>query len=502
MEYWKEGNVVTALVFGIAATLSYLVILNFTSPLRRYPGPFLAKWTNWWRFALVRTGSYHLHIKNLHEQYGPVVRIGPNLLDLDIPELVKVLYASDANWPKTEFYRNSSIVVDGKVLYNLFSETDPVHHIRMRRPIARFFRQDIVLSKEAIMDDVVKDLCSHLEKRYQRQSCDLGSWISFCAWDVISSLTIGQPFGYVDKGYDFDQSLGNNDKFLDYFSAVGQIPFLDYLLDKNPIVHIGPSSLGNMTRISAENLAKRLDAKEPPCSGIPDYLQHFVDIKRADPSVTETDIVIHLLGTMLAGADTIAITIRSIFYYALRNPRVYRRLEEEILAAKLEEPTPYSLAQNLPYLEATVREGMRMHPGICMLLERYVPKAGFTLPDGNYIPPGTSVGINPYIIGRNKEVWGPDADEFRPERWLRIEGESEDTYRQRMRLFNAADLTFGGGDRVCIGRHIAQMEVYKVVATLISHFEIQLADPGREWEVVGGWFPRQKGLICNLKSRS
>lgn len=155
-----------------------------------------------------------------------------------------------------------------------------------------------------------------------------------------------------------------------------------------------------------------------------------------------------------------------------------------------------------PDLEAAVREGMRMHPSVCMLLERYVPESGLTLPDGRYVPPSTAVGLNPYVIGRNKNIWGPDVDTFRPERWLKNEGESEDSYRERLRLYNAADLTFGGGSHVCLGRYIAQLEVYKVVATLIRNFEIELSDPKREWQVVGSWFPRQKGLLCNLKRRA
>ncbi|KAL7623137.1 hypothetical protein AAE478_006818 [Parahypoxylon ruwenzoriense] len=279
------------------------------------------------------------------------------------------------------------------------------------------------------------------------------------------------------------------------------MPFLDYVLDKNPVMRIGPPNLGNITRIAAEHLSTRLNVKELGCADVPDYLQHFIDAKNSDPSTTKTDVIMDLLTTLIAGADTTAITIRTIFYYALRKPSVYRRLEEEILAARLGEPAPYASARERPYLEATVREGMRIHPGVCMLLERYVPKSGLTLSDGNYIPPGTVVGINPYVLGRNKDVWGLDADEFRPERWLRSEEENEDAYRERMKLFNAADLTFGGGSRMCLGRYIAQMEVYKIVATLISHFEIQLADPKTEWEVVGSWFPRQKGLKCNLKRR-
>lgn len=147
-----------------------------------------------------------------------------------------------------------------------------------------------------------------------------------------------------------------------------------------------------------------------------------------------------------------------------------------------------------------------MHPGVCMLLERYVPESGLTLPDGSFVAPGCAVGINPYVMGRNRSVYGEDADSFRPERWLRGHApapadETEEAYHERMRRFNASDLTFGGGSRVCIGRNLAQMEVYKIVATLVQHYEIELVDPAREWEVTGSWFPRQKGLECYLKMR-
>lgn len=53
-----------------------------------------------WRLLLVRRGDYHVQIKKLHEKYGPILRIGPNTLDLDIPELAKVLYSTDGKWRK------------------------------------------------------------------------------------------------------------------------------------------------------------------------------------------------------------------------------------------------------------------------------------------------------------------------------------------------------------------------------------------------------------------
>ncbi|KAM0378981.1 hypothetical protein ACHAPY_005612 [Fusarium culmorum] len=143
-------------------TISSIVVSSiatyFTSPLRKYPGPDLA--------AIVRKGSYHLKIKELHEKYGPIVRIGPNTLDLDIPDLIKTLYGTDGKWKKTEFYHNNSAVIDGKITYHLFSTTDQAEHARMKRPIVKYYSQSSVIGLEPLFDDLIRDFCGHLETRF------------------------------------------------------------------------------------------------------------------------------------------------------------------------------------------------------------------------------------------------------------------------------------------------------------------------------------------------
>lgn len=148
-----------------------------------------------------------------------------------------------------------------------------------------------------------------------------------------------------------------------------------------------------------------------------------------------------------------------------------------------------------------MRESMRVHPGVSMMLERYVPDTGLNLPDGRYVASGTRVGINPFVVNRNSSVFGSDADTFRPERWLQIEGETEEAYQERIKLYVNTDLSFGGGSRICLGRHLALLEAYKIVATLINRYDIELVNPEREWEVTCSWFPRQRGLNCYLKVR-
>lgn len=132
---------------------------------------------------------------------------------------------------------------------------------------------------------------------------------------------------------------------------------------------------------------------------------------------------------------------------------------------------------------------------------RVVPSTGLTLPDGRVVPSGTSVGMNPYIVGRNKSIFGSDADTFRPDRWLQTPEESHEAFKKRMQLCGTATLRFGGGLRICLGRNLSQMELYKVVPTLISRFDIELEDPERAWWTSSRWLYRTKQVMCKIKPR-
>lgn len=113
-----------------------------------------------------------------------------------------------------------------------------------------------------------------------------------------------------------------------------------------------------------------------------------------------------------------------------------------------------------------------MHPVITGILERIVPGPGLALPDGRVVPAGTKVGINPWVSSRDRATYGDDADDFRPERWLREAGETEAEYAMRLRRMKDADFTFGGGRRACVGRNMAAVELHKVTATLFSRYNV------------------------------
>lgn len=226
------------------------------------------------------------------------------------------------------------------------------------------------------------------------------------------------------------------------------MPFLDYWLGKNPIVQIGTPPFRAMTSIIAKYLTDRYQGNDRAYHRPeePDFLDHFIEAKKADPEdVDDAQIVSWLMINVLAGADTTTLALKTAFYYCLRNERIWQRLRRELLAAGAREatPVPYEVAHSAPYLEAVVREALRILPGISMPLERYVPKDGHRLSDGSFLPGGSTVGVNPYLIARNQGIYGDDVEEFRPERWLRDEaaGETQEQFEARLAAMNSVDLT-------------------------------------------------------------
>jgi cytochrome P450 len=318
----------------------------------------------------------------------------------------------------------------------------------------------------------------------------------------VGSVTFSQPIGYLEKGYDFDGTLWASERALDYFCVVGQIPILDYWFDKNPFYRIGPPGFGTVVNISAGHMANRMQGKAPPGHDPdnPDFLDKYIEAKKAHPDIVDDgQIISYLMINMIAGADTTAITIRSVLYYCLRAPDVWRRLQQEF--GHEQEVVSFKQARASPYLDACIREAMRMHPPVGMLLERFVPPQGLDLPDGTKVLPGATVGLNPYIINRNASVWGEDVETFRPERWLQGKDESEESFSARLANMNSCDLTFGAGSRVCIGKHLGLVEAYKVVATLVARYNIKLVHPEKEWRIINSWFMRQEGLGVTVSRR-
>lgn len=167
-------------------------------------------------------------------------------------------------------------------------------------------------------------------------------------------------------------------------------------------------------------------------------------------------ILVQADGNSLAGGDTTATAIRVIMLYITTSPRILSILLDEIAAFSLGKHISDAEARKMPYLQAIIREGLRIWPPVVGLSSKEAPKGGDVI-SGVFIPPRTHIGYAAFGVFRSKEIWGDDANEFQPERWLIDD-------KARLKEMDATwELVFGYGRWQCLGKNVAMMELNKVI---------------------------------------
>ena len=131
-----------------------------------------------------------------------------------------------------------------------------------------------------------------------------------------------------------------------------------------------------------------------------------------------------------------------------------------------------------------------MHPALGLNLERVVPASGLKLGDA-FLPPGTIVGVNPWVRHRDPSIFEEDAEVWNPSRWI-------DTDAERVKQHI---LTFRAGKRTCLGKNIAILEIHKLVPVPVMRCEIRPAEPEKEWRVRNSWIVRQEDQREPLETR-
>lgn len=273
---------------------------------------------------------------------------------------------------------------------------------------------------------------------------------------------------------------------------MGQIPWLDKLFVKNPIRTLLSKygfidNSSGTARFSKARMAERLkEIEENKSSGANDItdrgdlLTMFLKAQRENPTFFDDGRLLTMTTSIaLAGSDTTAISLAAVFYHLLKNPAYYKRLNNEIdealrtgLIEDEEGIISWQDAQKLPFLHACIQETFRMHPAIGLILERVVPSQGMDI-CGDFIPGGTVVGCNSWVIHCRRDVFGDDVETFRPERWLGDE--------LKVREMNKALFHFGAGSRTCLGKHIGLLEMYKLIPSFLRRFEVCLCSHAGLW---------------------
>ncbi|KAK8024485.1 benzoate 4-monooxygenase cytochrome P450 [Apiospora rasikravindrae] len=492
---------------GVAALLIAVQLTRTYWRLRHIPGPFWARYTNFQRVLWVKTKQAHLIHQQVHEQYGPVVRTGPNMVMFNDPEAIPIVHTMRKGFPKAPFYDVFKSYTPHGGAITVFNATDEEALKEIKNPVAPLYSATNAMTFEPIVNEVLTCFSQNIEKRFLQHGTifDLAEWSKYYAFDVMGMLTFSKRYSFLDEGEDVGGMLGAIITYMENAAPLTQIPWADKLLFKNWLVHAirRPPSLpiakvvAGAVRARQEQMEKGQQFQKQP-----DFLSRFMELAADNPELPSGIVSNWTFTNIIAGSDSVGAVIATMMFHLLQHPNCMQKLYTELQSANLTRPLArLSEIQGLPYLDACMWEAIRLHPAFALPFERVVPEGGITV-GGYYLPEGTWVGGNPYVVNRHKQTFGPDAEFWRPERWL----EGDEKYKIRLQqatltLTHTLASQFGAGFRICIGRHIGIMEIKKMISMLIIDYDIQVVDP-KLLHIENWWLLTQERLYVRIARRA
>ncbi|OLN97617.1 Pisatin demethylase 2 [Colletotrichum chlorophyti] len=503
------------LFVGALALLAQLVI-SFVrwvrSPLRSVPGPLLARFTNLWYLQRVKQGRFEEVNIALHKKHGSVVRYGPNRYSIDDVEASKIIYGHGTQFAKSSWY---SAWQTNEHAWNVFSDRSIKRHAHNRRYYSNAYSMTSLVHYEPYINECSALFSQRLTEFSQAGSTvEIGHWLQCFAFDTIAFMTYGKRIGFLDCGEDIENIIRNLEKDQGRASLYDIYPLANThiapLLSKLSISSDSDRKNALMDfaarRVTEERaVAKPVIESKNDVDGAPageTFLTKFLAKHSEDPEgFTNWHLLVGCASNMLAGSDTTGISLSAILYYLLKNPNTVMKLREEISEftsrGELSNAPEFKQTQQMPYLQAVIKEALRLHPATGLPLERVVPEGGATI-SGRFFPEGTIVGINTWVQHRNKAVFGQDADHFRPERWL-----TDD--EQKLSVMNRNWIPFGMGSRTCLGKNISILEISKLIPRIIRDFDFKLegsaASPGESWKTRNAWFVKPQNFYVRVEPR-
>ncbi|KAI1424805.1 cytochrome P450 [Xylaria sp. FL1777] len=497
-------RVAGALVLGFVIQRLFRAVI---SPLRSVPGPFLARYSDAWYLWYVKKGHWETQNIRLHRKYGAIVRYGPNRYSIADPEALGTIYGHGTRFTKSSWYDAWS-PPDG---WTLFADRSIERHASTRRQLQSTYSMTSLVSYEPYVNQCADIFSQRLSEMSQAGvAVDMGHWLQCYAFDVIGHITYGERIGFLDRGADIKGFMRVIDNQLAYGTLIGIYSSFHRLTFAVVNFLAGKEGAGRqyLTRYTQSRIASEQEKRktagadnEEQTIGAEPFVSKFLAKFERDPEAFSMQhILAGCIANIAAGSDTTGITLSAILFYLLRHPKCLRELREEIEEFRarglLSDSFSFKETQQMPYLQAVMKETLRMHPAVGLPMERTVPEGGATICD-RFFPAGTIVGVNSWVAHRNTQVFGADADEFRPERWLTSD-------KDKLAAMNRQWIPFGVGSRTCIGRHISTLEISKLIPRIVYHFDFELSSSNAEdsWSTLNYWFVKPRGFEVKVKART
>ncbi|KAL5399818.1 hypothetical protein PMIN02_000348 [Paraphaeosphaeria minitans] len=470
-----------AFLVGVA---TYHIVSFYNSPLSRIPSAgFGAAFSRLaWAFPHEYNGTITVDLPKLHEELGPLIRIAPNEVSFYSRETYETVHKVGSKFRKDprvygEFVQGGHPA--------LFSITDPVEHAKRRRIMAQLFSRSKVPQLEKLIVAHVERLVSKIAEG--EETVDLGVAARALEADIMSDFSFGTPIQAVDAWANGAQlgMVEKNDAKATWMPVLTTFPLMCDLWDQieNVTFHIigwrtqYTKSLADFQEWCQESWQAALSTTRP--SGFPNLIETLCNAGL--PSETALSEARENLGP---GTDTTSATLAHILWALAHNAGYQNALYEDLAAVDFS--TNMSALENIPRLQACVKEGVRWASAAAAMLPRIVPPGGIVL-HGKFIPEGTVLTSSPIWYLHDKTAF-PKPRVFDPYRWLTADTHdmSDDGLRDRFYI------PFSRGANVCLGAHFSYLELYVSVSQMVRNFHLKPRAPARVTRDEGSeqdWIP-------------
>lgn len=367
------------------AYLLWTILYNlYIHPLSKYPGPKLAACMDLPNLYWTSTGQYHYKLKELHDKYGDVVRVGPHTLVYRTPQAWKDIY-SHRKYGSHTYLKDPKFYLPGPRGPSILNAGD-ADHSRTRRLLSHAFSEKALRDQESLVQSYVNMLITQLHGEIvsSRPTVDMSQWYNFTTFDIIGDLAFGEPFDCLKNSqyHPWVKTVFSSMKVLALRRPLAVYPFLTPL-----VTSLMPKRLAKMREelfaMTADKVHRRLETK----TDRPDFMAYILQADD-DRSLSTREMEANAAVLILAGSETTASLLSGFTFYTASNPEIWKKLVEEVRGAfgKYDEIDFMGVSQ-LKYLNAALEESLRVYPPVPATIPRIVPKGGAMI-DGKFVPEG------------------------------------------------------------------------------------------------------------------
>ncbi|KAJ3483928.1 hypothetical protein NLG97_g7187 [Lecanicillium saksenae] len=492
---WTATTLELAALAGLFSSM--LAYRAFFHALRRFPGPFSARLSNFHMVTIAKRFRTYREVQQLHEHYGDIVRTGPSTLSVAKLEAVQAIHGPRSKCRKGPWYEHS------RPLRSVHTNRDPASHSQQRMSWDRGLNSAALRDYAPMVAKSTEALIERI-KAYEGKTFDANKWFNLFSFEVMGWMAFGRPFDLLATGKK-TYFMELVQKSVDNVGIFANISWLYVLLKQIPVLNAKYQQFLRWLRPQLKSQMKEPTGWRTLFSTILKDYPTYEELTEMQHRILEGDMFL----IIVAGSDTVGVTMEDLFYELSVNRDVQKKLQEEVDAyfAENNEPDPTLLAK-LDYLQACINETLRLWPPVPSGTQRVTPPEGLQVGDA-FIPGNTIVQVPTYTVHRSTPTLpessppnrhyadlntGEEAfahpNEFIPERWTTKPELIKD--RSVFHPFSVGESTppmvvtnivddtkklENLGKYSCVGKQLALAELRQVTVEILRRFDVELA-PG------------------------